>query len=353
MFSTLSVLPPPAAAAARPIRPAPLRVVPAPFGPTTGAPPASPLPPWPSPQPPPTSPAWPAPTFTVLRPPAPAAASKQSPDTIPFPPIPGRPAASPPPPRATPPPPTQAPVFSAPPPAASAPSPLWNKSSPQPDFTDDDLRDALAPLVAATHGNGATTSVGAALHPLLEPLIRATVRRSLAEYSPATRPFRSPGTLDRLLWRLDALFTSRSYEEIFFEKTHRFQVDEVFAIDSETLAPISHASCDPARHASATRVADTIQRIAPTLHDENGYLRRSIQTPDGRTILTIEGDHIILVALVRGQTNDLILTDLEFALIRIEDHFAGRLTPGGEPLLRALQPFLEDCLLIQAPASAA
>ena len=33
--------------------------------------------------------------------------------------------------------------------------------------------------------------------------------------------------------------------------------------------------------------------------------------------------------------------------------FMMRLAPGGPPLLRELQPFLEDCLLIQAPAGAA
>ena len=53
-------------------------------------------------------------------------------------------------------------------------------------------------------------------------MLRATIRRALAEYSPATRPFHPPGSVDRFLWRLQALFTSRSYEDILFEKTHRF-----------------------------------------------------------------------------------------------------------------------------------
>jgi hypothetical protein len=47
------------------------------------------------------------------------------------------------------------------------------------------------------------------------------------------------------------------------------------------------------------------------------------------------------------------LADLEFALRRIEDHFRDQFAQEGSALLHELQPFLEDCLLIQAPASAA
>jgi hypothetical protein len=58
-----------------------------------------------------------------------------------------------------------------------------------------------------------------------------------------------------------------------------------------------------------------------------------------------------LVAVVRGQPSELILPDLNFALKRIEERFSEQFKAEGSPLLLALQPFLEDCLLIQAPAS--
>ena len=59
------------------------------------------------------------------------------------------------------------------------------------------------------------------------------------------------------------------------------------------------------------------------------------------------------MSLVRGQPGELVSADLEFALRRIEDHFRDRFEQHGSELLLSIQPFLEDCLLIQAPASAA
>ncbi len=220
------------------------------------------------------------------------------------------------------------------------------------DFTDEDLRQALSPLMEGPMGHpGFVRDYG--IDPLLESMLRTTIRRSLAEHSPSSRPFQSPRALDRFLWRLNALFTSRSYDEILFEKTRRFQVDEVFAVDAATLALISHASCDPARHSSPKRVAGTVQRLTLQLRDENGNVRPTFKLPDGTTVIAREGRHVILITLVRGHSNDLVLADLEFTLVRIEDHFEDRFKPDGGPLLHALQPFLEDCLLIQAPASAA
>ena len=40
------------------------------------------------------------------------------------------------------------------------------------------------------------------------------IRRAIAEFLPGARPFRAPGTLDRLRWHLRAAFTSRTYEDI-------------------------------------------------------------------------------------------------------------------------------------------
>ena len=184
-------------------------------------------------------------------------------------------------------------------------------------------------------------------------MLRATIRRALAEYSPASRPFRAPPAFDRFIWHLQALFTSRTYEDIIFEKTHRFQVEEVFLVDAATLALVSFASCDPARHASAKRVTPTVHRLTLALRDEDGKLRDSFELPDHRNALACAGQRVHLIAVVRGRPSELILADLEFALRRIEDRFREQFKLEGSPLLFALQPFLEDCLLIQAPASAA
>ena len=222
----------------------------------------------------------------------------------------------------------------------------------EPDFTDDDLGQAFGPIVEKAVRNAVYAKEnGIDTH--LEPMLRATIRRALAEYSPASRPFQPPGTLDRFIWHVQALFTSRTYEDILFEKTRRFQVDEVFLLDPSTLALISFASCDPARHASVRRVTGTVQRLALQLRDAEGKIRPVFELPDLRSVISRQGRHVILMALVRGRPGELVYADLDFALRRVEDHFRDQFQQEGSDLLYVLQPFLEDCLLIQAPASAA
>ncbi len=242
-------------------------------------------------------------------------------------------------------------------PFASAPSPPPppREESVQPppaDFTDDDLREAFGPIVEQAV-RSAVYAKENGIDTYLEPMLRATIRRALAEYSPASRPFRAAGAYDRVVWHLQALFTSRTYEDIVFEKTHRFQVEEVFLVDAATLALVSFASCDPARHNSAKRVTPTVHRLALSLLDEEGEIRESFELPDQRNAIVCAGGHVNLIAVVRGQPSELILADLEFALRRIEDRFREQFKKEGSPLLYTLQPYLEDCLLIQAPASAA
>ncbi|MES2657925.1 MAG: hypothetical protein V4689_04865 [Verrucomicrobiota bacterium] len=242
--------------------------------------------------------------------------------------------------------PSPVPVFS--PPEKSIPAATLEEK----DFTDDDLKEAFGPIVEQAV-RSAVYAKENGIDTYLEPMLRATIRRALAEYSPASRPFRGPGAFDRLFWLLQALFTSRTYEEILFEKTHRFQVEEVFLLDVASLALISFASCDPARHSSAKRVNSTVHRLAMQLRDEDEKVRETFELPDQRNVISRAGRFVILMAVVRGQPNELVLADLEFSLRRIEDRFREQFQDQGSALLHALQPFLEDCLLIQAPASAA
>ncbi|MFT3990627.1 MAG: hypothetical protein QM680_04375 [Luteolibacter sp.] len=219
-------------------------------------------------------------------------------------------------------------------------------------YTDADLFRAFAPIMQAAIYN----SLGykePKYDADLEAMLRATVRRALAEYTPSQRPFRAPGTMDRFVWRMQALFSSRSYCDILFEKTRRFQVQEAFLLDAASLSLISYASTDPARHANSRRILGTVHRIGLQIRDENQKIRNSFALPGPRTVITRSGGHTILSAIIRGQPNELILTDLDFILRRIEERFKNELSTEGTPLLNELQPFLEDCLLIQAPASAA
>ncbi|MBX3739636.1 MAG: hypothetical protein KF712_01490 [Akkermansiaceae bacterium] len=260
------------------------------------------------------------------------------------------------PPVVEPPPAFTAPAFTpAPPPepvilaaAPVAPTPAAPEPPEKPDFTDDDLREAFAPIF-----KGITVQASPIdLH--LEPMLRATIRRALAEYSPTTgRPFTNPGVWDRFKWRMRALFTSRTYEDILFEKTNRFQVDEVFLLDTHTLSLVSYASTNPGRHASAKRVEGTVHRLALQLRETDGTLRRYFKLPDDRNVIVREGSFISLVAVFRGMPNEMAINDLGYTLGSIEERFEERYRIPGSPLLKLLQPFLEDCLLIQAPATAA
>ncbi len=223
-----------------------------------------------------------------------------------------------------------------------------------PDYSDEDLVDAFAPIMEGAVRKAVYSMEKSNVDALLEPMLRATVRRALAEYSPSSsRPFQPPGFIDRTVWRMQALFSSRTYEDVLFEKTNRFQVEEVYLLDAETLALVSFASCDPARHSAVKRVESSAQRIALQIRDAEGQIRRSFERADGMSVIAEKGDQMLLVAVVRGQPNELILADLEFSLTRIEEHFQERFAQAGSALMHALQPFLEDCLLIQAPASAA
>ena len=245
-----------------------------------------------------------------------------------------------------------APVATPPPAASLVPQPEASTAPAEADFTDDDLREAFGPIMETAIRNAVYAKENG-IDTYLEPMLRATIRRALAEYTPASRPFQAPGAFDRFIWHVQALFTSRTYEDIFFEKTRRFQVEEVFLLDVATLAMVSFASCDPARHASARRISSTAQRLALQLRGEDGEIRPSFEISDARSVISRKGAHVIIVAVVRGQAGELVQADLAFSLRRIEDHFREQFQQEGSSLLYALQPFLEDCLLIQSPASAA
>lgn len=220
--------------------------------------------------------------------------------------------------------------------------------SQKPEFTDEDLRNAFVPILESAVVQS-VFSQNRELPADLEPLLRATIRRAIAEYLPGVRPFRAPGAFDRLRWHLRAAFTSRTYEDILFEKTHRFQIEETYLLDVGSLALVSYASSDPARHSSSKRVAGSVTRLANRVRRDDGSVRECFELPDRRSAIAMAGTFVVLIAIVRGRPDEMTLADLAFSLRRIEDRFRGHFLQPGSPLLQALQPFLEECLLIQSP----
>jgi hypothetical protein len=247
------------------------------------------------------------------------------------------------------------PLGDAPSPANREPAPLpvlqTVASAPRaaaedaPDFTDDDLRAALQPLVGSL-GSGLNFHDDDAF----EAVLRATFRRALAEHQGG--PFQEPGFPHRLLWRTQALFTSRSYDEVLSEKIRRFHVEEVHLLDRDRLSLVSYASSDPVRHANPRRVGSFARQLALRVKDESGAVQLGFELGEGRRTFIRPGEFCLLVAVVRGEINDLLKSDLDFALRRIESRFREPFLRG-QPLLKELQPLLEECLLIHSPAAPA
>lgn len=216
---------------------------------------------------------------------------------------------------------------------------------PEPDFTDSDLASALLPLVA-TRGTGFDFHDDAAF----EAVLRATFRRALAEQH--SGPFDDPDFAHRILWRAQALFTGRSYDEVLADKIRRFHVEEVYLLDHDKLSLISYASNDPVRHAHPRKVGSFARQLALRVKDESGALQLGFELGENRRTFVRPGKFCHLVAVIRGEINDLVKADLDFALRRIETRFHEPFVQG-QPLLRELQPLLEECLLIHSPAAPA
>lgn len=239
--------------------------------------------------------------------------------------------------------PTPPPGFEPPPPSPTSP----RKPDPLPamsaDFTDADLSAALLPLVA-----GAISAAPNFDEPTFEAILRATFRRALAEHEKG--PFHPPGMWHRGLWHLQALFSSRAYEEVLADKIRRFHVEEVYLLDRDRLSLVSYASSDPVRHANPRKVGSFARQLALRLRDESGALQLGVELGEGRRTFVRAGRFCYMIAVITGESNDQMKVDLDFALKRIETRYR---TPfvQGQPLLKELQPLLEECLLIHSPVA--
>ena len=218
-----------------------------------------------------------------------------------------------------------------------------------PPATDEELRQAFEPLIESSLEH-VLYSPEKSLHTYLEPMLRNSIRRGIAEQMNGAAPFRDTAAIDRLGWRLKALVTSRSYEEVIFRATRRYQVEEVFLLRQADYSLLSFASHDPARHSSKRSVSGTVKKLIKRLIDKEGAFESQFDFGDEQTALVRMGQHTLLIALLRGASNSLVKADLDYALRQTEDLFGSRLEGESAPLLEVLQPLLEGCLLIQSPA---
>jgi len=219
-------------------------------------------------------------------------------------------------------------------------------------FTDEDLREALQPIIDPCVDKFLYTPTQG-IHTYLEPMLRSTVRRAIAEQMEDSSPFREVSGWDKLAWKMRAAFTSRTYEDIVFDVTKRYQVEEVFLLRPHTRSLISYASHDPSRHAKPAKVEETVKRIASKTNktgDKTKDGESSIKWENTRNLMIRRGKHCILAAIVHGPSTAILRADLDYALRQAEERFGKTLQDENDIHLQILQPLLEGCLLIQAPA---
>lgn len=228
------------------------------------------------------------------------------------------------------------------------PGPVSNGAG-SPEATDADLASAFQPLIEASVQKGLYGS-DLSLHSYLEPMLRNTVRRAIAEQMECSRQFKQISSANKIWYRLSALLRSRTYDDIVFERTHRYQVEEAYLLRRADNGLISYAHHDPGCHVSERRVIDRVRELTSKLQAPHGGIESSFDLSKHRLGLVREGQWTLLVGVVRGRSNALVRADLDYVQRQAESKFGARLETRTDAFIRVLQPILEGCLLIQSPA---
>ncbi|MDG1357674.1 MAG: hypothetical protein P8P36_05720 [Akkermansiaceae bacterium] len=221
-----------------------------------------------------------------------------------------------------------------------------SKTRAQSKFTDKDLQDALRPLVGAS--SDPSFKFPSNTNNFLEPMLRSTVRRAIAEQMAEASPFRDVPGWNKLAWKLRALMSSRTYDDILFDQTRRYQVEEVFLLRPQTRSLISYASNNPARHAKSSKVEGTVKKIATKTAAIANHQTSVLDWRDDRKLVIRPGRHSMLAAIVHGSPNHVLEADLDYLLSQVEERLGKSLEDSHQAHLQILQPMLECCLLIQS-----
>jgi hypothetical protein len=184
----------------------------------------------------------------------------------------------------------------------------------------------------------------------MEPLIRQAARRALAEHEPASGSFNRADWWGVLVWKLQALLTSRTFEDVAFDRTRRFRVEEIFLFGRGPLELLSFASRDPFRHANHRKIAPTVRRLAAILEDRQPAHGSSIPLEKRLAATVWHGPGSVMVAIVRGTLTERHATDLGLVHSQAARWLDRRPPCTDRPLIWDLQSILEDGLLISAPA---
>lgn len=226
---------------------------------------------------------------------------------------------------------------------------LDETNNQQTKYTDKDLQDALRPLLSQSNDhiiNLPTNTIS-----ILEPMLRSTVRRAIAEQMAEASPFRDVPGWNKLAWKIRALMSSRTYDDILFSQTRRYQVEEVFLLRPQSRSLISYASNNPARHAKSSKVESTVKQIATKTAAIANHEESTLEWSNDRQLVIRPGKYSMLAAIVHGSPNHVLEADLDYLLSQVEDRLGKSLEANHQAHLQILQPMLECCLLIQSLAT--
>jgi hypothetical protein len=179
-----------------------------------------------------------------------------------------------------------------------------------------------------------------------EPWLRSTIRRALAEQRSLQDTVEEPGLFDRFCWRIAAFFQGGNYEQMLWENTRRFRVEEVYLLERGSGALLSYAGIEELGKSSSWHVAEMARQLAESLYDDEGTIRLQFRQPRGRKAEVRVGRHAVLIAVVLGEFPEALRVDLDYCLRRVEERFSARFADRDESLARVIQTYLEECLLI-------
>lgn len=219
-----------------------------------------------------------------------------------------------------------------------------------PDYTDEDLTAALAPVMEQSLQQTLHQS-GSCMDTQWEPWLRSTIRRALAEQRSLQDTVDEPGLFERFCWRIAAFFQGGSYEQMLWEDIKRFRVEEVYLLERGSRELLSHAGIGEPGFSQNRRIVENARRLAESLHDDEGTIRLQFRQPRGRKAEVRVGRHAVLIAVVLGEFPEALRVDLDYCLRRVEERFSARFANRDESLARVVQTYLEECLLIAMPGA--
>ncbi len=188
------------------------------------------------------------------------------------------------------------------------------------------------------------------LFPIMMPAIRKAVaediKKMLDSVNTTLEHSFSP---KRIGWRLQALFSGKSYAEIALSHAYIYQVKEVFLIHKQTGLLLSHVSHSEQRENSADMVSSMLSAIKDFVQDSfKNEDDNELQTLKiGKLNILIEqGPYAIIASVVEGNVPDEYKTLLKETIERIHishsyelEHFQGDTAP-----FEADKQLLTNCL---------